>query len=157
MASSNTSSTDRIEREILLNASRARVWRALSDAEEFGNWFGVALKGQTFVPGKQIRGQFTISGCEDKVFDAIIVEIQPERLFSYRWHPYSMDPSIDYSKEERTLVVIELHDAKDGILLKVVESGFDKVPAARRQEAFMKNTGGWEWQLKNIAHYVNQN
>jgi uncharacterized protein YndB with AHSA1/START domain len=153
----STTSTDRIEREILLKASRARVWLALSNAEEFGNWFGVALKGQTFVSGKQIRAQFTIPGCEDKVFDAIIDEIQPERLFSYRWHPYSMDSSIDYSKEERTLVTIELHDAEEGILLKVVESGFDKVPAARRQEAFMKNTGGWEWQLKNIANYVTQN
>jgi uncharacterized protein YndB with AHSA1/START domain len=154
---SQTSSTDRIEREILLKASRSRVWRALSDAEEFGSWFGVALKGKTFVPGQLISGSFTISGHEHMVFEALIVEMQPERLFSYRWHPYNVDPAIDYSKEEKTLVVIELHDAKEGILLKVTESGFDKVPATRRQEAFMRNTGGWEWQLKNIANYVSQN
>jgi uncharacterized protein YndB with AHSA1/START domain len=156
MTNSNTSSTDRIEREILLKASRTRVWRALADAEEFGSWFGVALKGQTFVPGQQVRGPFTIPGCEHLVFEALIVAVQPERLLSYRWHPYSVDTTKDYASEEKTLVKIELHDAKDGILLKVVESGFDKVPAARRQEAFMKNTSGWEWQLKNIAQYVHQ-
>jgi uncharacterized protein YndB with AHSA1/START domain len=149
-----TSSTDRIEKEILLKATRARVWRALSDAEEFGKWFGVALKGQTIAAGQRVRGQITSCGHEHVMFDALIVEMKPERLLSYRWHPYAVDAAIDYAKEETTLVVMELSDAKGGTLLTVVESGFDKVPATRRLEAFRMNSGGWEAQLQNIARYV---
>jgi uncharacterized protein YndB with AHSA1/START domain len=150
-----TSSTDRIEKEILLKAPRARVWRALSNAEEFGSWFGVALNGQTFVAGQRVRGPMN-GGCghENLMFEAFIVEMQPERWFSYRWHPYAVDSAIDYSKEETTLVTMELTDVTGGTLLKVIESGFDKVPAARRAEAMRMNTGGWEAQLKNVAKYV---
>ncbi len=150
-----TSSTDRIEKEILLKAARSRVWRALSSAEEFGSWFGVALKGQTFAAGQLVRGLMN-GGCghENLMFEALIVEMKPERLFSYRWHPYAVDSAIDYSKEETTLVVMELSDVEGGTLLKVVESGFDKVPAARRAEALRMNTGGWEAQLQNVARYV---
>lgn len=149
-----TASTDRIEREILLTASRARVWRALSTAEEFGSWFGVTLTGMQFVPGQGIRGQITIPGYEHVVFYFHIVEMQPENLFSFRWHPHAVDPSIDYSKEETTLVTMELQDADGGTRLKVIESGFDKVPAARRLDAFRMNSVGWESQLRNIARYV---
>lgn len=148
------SSTDRIEREILLKAPRTRVWRALSSAEEFGTWFGAALTGTQFVPGKRVRGPITTRGFEHVFFDAQIVEMKPEQTFSFRWHPYPIDPAIDYSKEEATLVVMELSDVEGGTLLKVVESGFDKVPAARRAEAFRMNSGGWEGQMRNIARHV---
>ncbi|MEO8384626.1 MAG: SRPBCC family protein [Betaproteobacteria bacterium] len=150
-----TLSTDRIEKEILLRAPRDRVWRALSNAEEFGNWFGVDLKGQSFRAGEQVRGRFTGScGHLRVMFAAIIVEITPQRLFSYLWHPYAVDSTIDYSGEEMTLVVMKLAAVDEGTRLTVVESGFDKVPAARRAEALRMNTGGWEAQLQNITDYV---
>jgi uncharacterized protein YndB with AHSA1/START domain len=150
-----TASTDRIEKKILLKATRARVWRALSEAEEFGKWFGVALAGQTFAAGQRVRGQMNANcGHDNVMFEAFIVEMKPERLLSYRWHPYAVDAAIDYSKEETTLVVMELADAEGGTLLKVVESGFDKVAATRRLEAFRMNSRGWEAQLQNVARYV---
>jgi len=149
-----TSSTDRIEKEILLKVTRVWVWWALSVAEEFGKWFGVALNGQAFAAGQRVRGPITHCGHENVMFDALIVEMKPGRLLSYRWHPYAVDAAIDYSKEETTLVVMELSDAEGGTLLKVVESGFDKVPATRRLEAFRMNSGGWEAQLQNVARHV---
>lgn len=153
-----TSSTDRIEKEILLKAPRARVWRALSNAEEFGSWFGVVLKGQTFAAEQRVRGPMNGScGHDNLMFEALIVEMKPERLFSFRWHPCAIDTAIDYSTEETTLVVMELSDVEGGTLLKVVESGFDKVPATRRAEALRMNTGGWEAQLQNVARYVSAN
>lgn len=154
MNTSTTSSTDRIEREILLKAPRARVWRALSNAEEFGGWFGVALKGERFVAGQRVQGPITFPGYEHIIFDVHIVEMKPEQLLSFRWHPYAVDATVDYSKEETTLVVLELKDAESGTLLKVVESGFDKVPPGRRLEAFRMNSGGWEMQLQNVARHV---
>ncbi len=149
-----TSSTDRIEKEMLLKATRARVWRALSDAEEFGSWFGAALKGNVFAPGAQVRGPITIAGFQHIAFDALIVEMEPEQRLAFRWHPYPIDAAVDYSLEERTLVVMTLSDAAGGTLLKVVESGFDKLPAARRAAAFHANSGGWEGQLRNVARHV---
>ena len=147
-------STDRIERQILLSAPRSRVWRALSNAEEFGSWFGVAFKGKTFVPGQHVQGQITYPGYEHVVFDILIERMEPERLLSWRWHPYAVDPKVDYSQETPTLVVFELKDADGGTLLSVVESGFDKVPAARRAEAFRMNSGGWDGQMTNIEKHV---
>ena len=148
------SSTDRIEREVLLKAPRSRVWRALSNAEEFGNWFGVALKGKSFVAGKRVQGKITYPGYEHLDFDVLIERMEPERLFSFRWHPYAADPTVDYSKEPTTLVVFELKEVEGGTLLTVVESGFDKVPLSRRLEAFRMNSGGWDEQMKNIERYV---
>jgi len=147
-------STDRIERQILIKAPRSRVWRALANAEEFGKWFGVTLKGKNFAPGERVQGPITISGYEHVVFDVVIERIEPEKLLSFRWHPYAVDPAIDYSKEELTLVTFELKDAGEGTMLSVVESGFDKVPPARRMEAFRMNSGGWEAQLHNIEQHV---
>ena len=147
-------STDRIERTMLLKASRARVWRALSSAEEFGKWFGVALKGKTFAAGAHVRGQITYPGYEHVVFDVLIERMEPERLLSWRWHPASIDPAVDYSKEARTLVVFELRDAEGGTRLSVVESGFDGLPASRRPDAFRMNSGGWDEQMRNIAKHV---
>ncbi len=149
-----TSSTDRIERQILLKATPARVWRALSNAEEFGTWFGATLSGQHFAPGQKVRGPLTYAGYEHVMFEAQIVEVLAERRLAFRWHPYALDASIDYSQEETTLVVLELKAVEGGVLLTVVESGFDKVPAARRATAFRMNSGGWEAQMKNIARHV---
>jgi uncharacterized protein YndB with AHSA1/START domain len=149
-----TSSTDRIERSVLINAAPSRVWKALTHAEEFGGWFGVALKGKTFLAGQQTQGYITIPGFEHVLFDVLIERIEPETLFSYRWHPYAVDPAVDYSKEPTTLVEFTLKAAGAGTLLTVVESGFDKIPVARRAEALRMNTGGWEGQMANIQKYV---
>jgi uncharacterized protein YndB with AHSA1/START domain len=136
-----TESTDRIEREILLKAPQPRVWRALANAEEFGAWFQVAFEG-------------TAPGYEHLSFNAQIVEIEPERRLSMRWHPYAVDPAVDYSHEPTTLIEFELRAVDGGTLLRVVESGFDKVPAPRRLEAFRMNSAGWAQQLRNIEQYV---
>ncbi len=148
------SSTDRIEKEILLKAPLPKVWRALSNAEEFGNWFGVALKGQAFVAGQSVQGNMTIRGYEHVVFDALVVGMEPQHHFSFRWHPYAVDPAVDYSAEPTTLVVFELTESDTGTLLRVVESGFDQIPVSRRSEAYRMNNGGWEGQLRNIEKYV---
>ncbi|WP_394778700.1 SRPBCC family protein, partial [Undibacterium sp.] len=137
-------STDRIEKEIQLKAPLPKVWKALSNAEEFGNWFGAALQGQSFVAGKSVKGNITIRGFEHIVFDALVVSIEPQHHFSFRWHPYPMDPAVDYAAEPTTLVVFELQESDTGTLLRVVESGFDQLPAARRSEAYRMNNGGWE-------------
>ena len=147
-------STDRIEREILLKAPRSRVWRALSNAEEFGDWFGVALKGKTFAAGNHVQGQITYPGYEHIVFAVLIEQLEQEHLLSFRWHPYAVEPSIDYSNEPTTLVVFELNEAEGGTLLSVVESGFDNIPESRREEAFRMNSGGWDEQMKNIERHV---
>ena len=147
-------STDRIERKILLKASRSRVWRALSNAEEFGSWFDVALKGKTFAAGKRVQGQITYPGYEHVVFDVVIERMEPERLISWRWHPAAVEPSMDYSKEPTTLVEFELKEVEGGTLLSLVESGFDSVPPSRRLEAFRMNSGGWDEQMKNIEKHV---
>ena len=147
-------STDRIERQILLKAPIARVWRALSNAEEFGHWFGVALKEKTFAAGSRVQGQITHPGYEHIIWNVLIEQMVPEKLLSFRWHPYAVDPSVDYSKEPTTLVVFELKDAPGGTLLSVVESDFDKIPMARRAEAFRMNSGGWETQMINIEKHV---
>jgi uncharacterized protein YndB with AHSA1/START domain len=148
------SSTDRIERKVLLRAPRSRVWRALSNAEEFGDWFGVALKGKTFVAGKPVQGQITYPGYEHVVFDVLIETMEPERRLSWRWHPYAVEHGVDYSQEPTTLVVFELNEVEGGTLLTVVESGFDSLPPSRRLEAFRMNSGGWEEQMKNIEKHV---
>src|SRR5687768_16092049 len=137
-------STDRIERQIHIDAPRSRVWRALTDAEEFGGWFGVALKGRSFAAGQRTQGRITIPGYEHVTFDVQVERVEPERLFSFRWHPYAIDPAIDYAKEPTTLVAFELSDVGGGTLVKVTESGFDRIPVERRSEAIRMNTGGWE-------------
>jgi uncharacterized protein YndB with AHSA1/START domain len=147
-------STDRIERQIVINAPRSRVWRALADAGEFGSWFGVALEGQAFVAGQRTQGRITHPGYEHLMFEVQVVRVEPERVLAFRWHPYAVDPGVDYSKEPTTLVVFELADAPGGTLLKLVESGFDAIPAARRAEAFRMNSGGWDAQMQNIARHV---
>jgi len=148
-----TSTTDRIEKKTLLRAPRSRVWRALTDAREFGQWFGVKLEG-AFVPGAHMRGKVTNKGYEHLTMELWVETIDPERLFSYRWHPFAIDPNVDYSKEPTTLVEFTLAEADGGTLLSVVETGFDSVPLARRPKAFEMNTHGWETQMKQIAKYL---
>jgi uncharacterized protein YndB with AHSA1/START domain len=147
-------STDRIERRILLKAPRSRVWRALSNAEEFGGWFGVALEGEVFAAGRHARGHITHPGYEHLVFDVLVERIEPERLLALRWHPAAIDPAVDYSKEPTTLVEFELTEVEGGTMLTLVESGFDKIPPERRLEAFRMNSGGWDEQMKNIEKHV---
>jgi uncharacterized protein YndB with AHSA1/START domain len=150
-----TSQTDRVERQILIRAPRERVWQALSSAEEFGTWFGAKLQGQTFAPGQRVRGPITICNYEHVMFDVIIERMEPPVLLSYRWHPYAVDPAVDYEQEEPTLVTFTLKDAPgQATLLTVVESGFDRVPPQRRMEAFRMNNQGWVAQLDNIARHV---
>ncbi|SRR6266511_5685797 len=148
------SSTDRIERNILLKAPRTRVWRALSNAEEFGDWFGVDLKGKTFAPGKRVQGQVTHPGYEHVVWEVVIERLEPERLLSWHWHPAAVEPSVDYSNEPTTLVVFELKEVEGGTLVSVVESGFDRLPLSRRLDAFRLNGEGWDEQMKRIENHV---
>lgn len=153
-ATATRSSTDRVERSIAIQAPRSRVWRALSDAGEFGRWFGANLEGQRFEAGQTVRGRITISGYEHIMFDAIVERVEPETLMSFRWHPYAVDAARDYSAEERTLVTFTLEGQGDGTLVRVVESGFDKLPPERRLEAFRMNDRGWEAQLKSIKGHA---
>ncbi|HEY7817354.1 MAG TPA: SRPBCC family protein [Vicinamibacteria bacterium] len=146
-------STDRIEKQIVLKARRSRVWKALTDSKEFGTWFRAEIQ-DAFRPGASARGRVLYPGYEHLTFEIEIERMEPERLFSYRWHPYAVDPKVDYSKEPTTLVVFELEEIPEGTLLKVTESGFDRIPVARRDEAYRMNSGGWEEQVKNISRYL---
>jgi uncharacterized protein YndB with AHSA1/START domain len=149
-----TSSTDHIERDILLKAPRSRVWAALADAEAFGTWFGVALKGQRFEPGARAHGHITHPGYEHVIWDVQVERIEPQQLFSFRWHPYAVDPAFDYSSEPTTLVEFELQDSDEGCRLRLLESGFDNIPQARRREAFRMHGSGWSQQMSNIEKYL---
>jgi uncharacterized protein YndB with AHSA1/START domain len=144
---------NRIEKQIELKAPISRVWRALTDYREFGEWFRVRLEGP-FVAGEVSRGQITHPGYEHVKWEAIVQKMEPERLFSFTWHPYSVDPKIDYSKETPTLVEFRLAPTASGTLLVVTESGFENIPADRRDEAFRRNDGGWAQQMKNIESHV---
>lgn len=145
-------STDRIEKTVVLHAPRSRVWRALTDAEEFGTWFRVALDGP-FRQGATLRGQITHPGYEHVTMEVVVERIEPERLFSYRWHPHAVRPD-DYSAEPTTLVEFRLDEVAGGTRLTVVESGFDQLPPGRRDEAFRANEGGWAEQMQNIERHV---
>jgi uncharacterized protein YndB with AHSA1/START domain len=149
-----TESTDRIERQIHLSAPRSKVWQALIQPGEFGQWFGVALQGEAFVEGKHAKGYITHPGYEHLLCDFLVDRIEPERRFGLRWHPYAVDPDKNYDDEPTTLVMFELEDAPGGTLLRVVESGFDAIPVERRAEAFRMNSQGWEQQMENIQRYV---
>ena len=145
-----------IEKRIQLNAPISRVWQALTDHRQFGEWFRVKLE-QPFAPGRTARGQITYPGYEHVTFEAVVQKMEPERFFSYTWHPYAVDPKVDYSTEKPTLVEFNLEEAAGGTLLTVIESGFDKIPANRRAEAFRMNEGGWAAQLENIKKYLEEN
>jgi uncharacterized protein YndB with AHSA1/START domain len=147
--------TDRIEKEIVMKAPRARVWRALTDPAEFGKWFGAVMQ-DAFAPGARARGRITHPGYEHLTLEMTVERMEPERLFSWRWHPYAVDPKQDYSGEPTTLVECELTEVPGGTRLRIVESGFDRIPLARRAEAYRMNEGGWAAQVQNIARYVDE-
>ena len=145
-----------IEKRIELKAPVARVWRAITDYREFGEWFRVALDGP-FEPGKPARGRVLHKGYEHVEWKATVQEMQPERLFSFTWYPYAIDPAVDYSGETPTLVEFRLEPIPEGTLLVITESGFDAVPPHRRSEAFRMNEGGWEAQIRNVERHVAEN
>lgn len=144
---------NRIEKRIELNTSVARVWKALSDYREFGEWFHVYIDGP-FKAGEVSRGHVTYPGYEHLKWEATIKAIDPERYFAFTWHPYAVDPKVDYSTEPPTLVEFMLDPTANGALLTIAESGFDKIPLARAIEAFRMNETGWEIQMKNIENYI---
>lgn len=146
-------STDRIEKEIHLKASPSRVWRALTDAQEFGTWFRMELDS-AFAPGRRLRGRITHPGYEHVSLDLHVERMEPERYFAYRWHPFAIDMKRDYTQEPMTLVEFWLEAAEGGTRLRVTESGFDQLPPERRDEAFRMNEGGWKGQLVNIQRHV---
>ena len=144
---------NRIEKHIDLKASPSRVWKALTDHKEFGQWFGCKLE-EPFVVGKTVRGKLTYPGFEHLQWAVDVKKMEPERLFSFTWHPYPVDVTVDYSKETPTLVEFTLEATSSGTHLVVTESGFEKIPANRRLEAFRMNDEGWIEQLENVAKYV---
>ncbi|HEY2682388.1 MAG TPA: SRPBCC family protein [Steroidobacteraceae bacterium] len=149
-----SSSTDRIERTIVLKASPIRVWRALSNAEEFGNWFGVNLKGKSMRVGDELEGHITHPKYEHLIWRVVIERMEPNRLLAWRWHPAAVNVDVDYSSEPTTLVVFKLEEIDGGTRLTVIESGFDAIPEHRRMDAFRMNSGGWSIQMENIEKHV---
>ena len=143
------SSTDRLEKLVILDAPRSRVWRALTDVTQFNAWFGVELQ-TPFVPGAAVSGKLTFKGYDHLTLQIRIETMEPERHFSFRWHPFAIDPNVDYSAEPTTLVSFTLEDADGGTRLTITESGFDAIPASRRAAAFSSNSAGWDAQAKNI-------
>lgn len=146
-------STDRIEKHFEVGAKRSRVWRALADAEEFGIWFGMKLDGP-FTAGATRYGRLTMPKYDHITVELQIAAIEPEGYFAYRWHPAAIDDSLDYSTEPMTLVEFKLEEVSGGTAVTIIESGFDKLPASRRAEAFRMNEGGWNGQSKKLAAYV---
>lgn len=147
---------NRIEKKIELNAPVSRVWKALTDYREFGEWFRVKLDGP-FVPGEASTGHITYPGYEHLKWEVVVQDMEPEQYFAFTWHPYAVDPKVDYSTETPTLVEFRLEKTASGTLLSLTESGFEDVPSERRLEAFQRNEGGWTQQMKNIQSYVEQN
>ncbi len=145
--------TDRIEQRIVLRVPRADVWHALADAEKFGAWFGAKLEGP-FEQGATIKGKITQEGYKGLPLEMTVDTIEPGRLFSWRWHPYAVDPEIDYSAEPPTRVVCELEEVGTGTRLTLVESGFDAIPATRRAEAYRMHEDGWPEQMKSLERYL---
>jgi uncharacterized protein YndB with AHSA1/START domain len=144
--------TDSIRKEIVLRAAPARVWRALTTAREFGAWFGANMHDE-FAPGATARGSMVFKG-KELTIEFHVDRMEPERLLAFRWHPFAIDPEVDYSQEPLTRVELVLAAAPEGTRLTVTETGFDQLPLARRAKAFEMNSGGWAAQLDNIARHV---
>ena len=150
---STTTSTDRIEKQITLDAPRSRVWRALTEVEQFNSWFGVSLM-TPFAAGAEVSGQIKIRGYEHVTMTIWIETMEPERYFSFRWHPYAIEAGVDYSAEPTTLVSFTLEDAGAGTQLTIVESGFDAIPESRRAKAFAMDSNGWNGQAENLRKFL---
>jgi uncharacterized protein YndB with AHSA1/START domain len=157
-------STDQIEKKIVLRANRSRVWRALTDSNEFGSWFGMKLDGP-FEPGATMRGghrshdgrsedRRAAEAAQGRARRVGNREGRPRAAISFRWHPHAVQPGSDYAKEPMTLVTFTLDEVENGVLLTITESGFDSIPLARRAEAFKANEGGWSKQVELIAKYL---
>ena len=157
-------STDRIEKKIVLRAPLDRVWRAVSDATQFGSWFGAAFDAP-FEEGARATGKIVPTSVDPEVaklqephrgkpFELVVHRIEPPHRISFRWHPYAIEPGVDYSREPMTTIVFELEEVPEGVALTISESGFDRIPLARRAEAFKANEGGWEHQARLIAKYL---
>jgi uncharacterized protein YndB with AHSA1/START domain len=157
-------SNDQIEREVVLRAPLERVWRAISDADEFGLWFGVRFEGP-FVAGTSVTGVITPTTVDEDVARAQaphagksdtwqIVSVEPQRRLAFRWHPYAVESGTDYSQEPTTLVEFTLTETNDGVLLRIVESGFDKIPAERRASALEHNSEGWAAQTELVRKHL---
>jgi len=155
---------DRIEKEVLLKAPLDRVWRAISDADEFGQWFGVRFDGP-FVAGTSVTGIMTPTAVDEQVAEAQqpyageadswhIVAVEPQHRLAFRWHPFGPDDDRDGTEDPTTLVELTLEDTSDGVLLRIVESGFEAIPANRRQSAFEGNSEGWSAQTELIRKYL---
>jgi uncharacterized protein YndB with AHSA1/START domain len=155
---------DRIEKEILLRAPLERVWHAIADADQFGTWFGVAFDGP-FVAGARLTGRITPTRVdpevaelqrphEGKAFEFTVDRIEPMRRISFRWHPFAVEPGVDYTNEPTTLIEFTLEEVPDGVLLTITESGFDNIPLERRAKAFAANDGGWTKQTQLIEKYL---
>ena len=147
-----TASTDRIIKTTVLRAPQTRVWNALSDAKQFAKWFGITLN-EPFTVGRTVTGQLTMRG-QTFAIEFSIDRMDPEERFAYRWHPYAIDPKVDYSSEPMTVVEFQLKTVPEGTELTVIESGFDRIPEHRRDEAYRMNTGGWGSQVENLRRYV---
>jgi uncharacterized protein YndB with AHSA1/START domain len=148
--------SDSIEKRAELNAPVSMVWRALTDHREFGEWFGVKIQ-QPFEPGKEAIGQITHPGYEHLTWRVVVQRMDPERLFSFTWHPYAIDPEVDFSGEAPTTVEFRLEAIGDRTALILTESGFDEILASRREEAFRMNEEGWTQQMQNIERHLESN
>jgi uncharacterized protein YndB with AHSA1/START domain len=155
---------DRIEKQAVLKAPVARAWNAVSDATEFGKWFGVAFNGP-FVEGKKLNGRIVPTTVDPQVakmqkpyegmpFEFVVDRIEPQRRISFKWHPFAIEKGVDYSKEPMTLIVFDLKEVPGGTRLTITESGFDRIPVERRAKAFAANEGGWEKQMELVAKYL---
>ena len=149
------SETSRIEKSVLIQAPRARVWKALTDLAEFSKWFGVSAEGE-FSPGARLKMTVTIKEYAGIVFFLTVEKLRPMEFFSWRWHPGAPDPGVDYSMEPTTLVEFRLRDEAGGTRVTVVESGFEAIPLARRTKVLQENTGGWEYQMTSLEKYVRE-
>ncbi|MEY4581561.1 MAG: hypothetical protein RL701_6264 [Pseudomonadota bacterium] len=155
MTKNDDQTSDRIEKQIVLKAPIARVFRALTDPTEFGAWFGVRFHSGSFEPGSTLLGKITEPpGYEHLEWTAVVDRVEPPRFMSYRWRPYAIDPGVDYSNEPMTLVSFELSEVPEGTHLRITESGFDGIPSARRAEAFRSNSRGWEIQASHLEKYL---
>ena len=146
-------SSDRIEKRVTLDAPRSRVWRALTDVAQFNTWFGVLLTAP-FAPGAEVSGRINVPNYDHLTVTIWIEMLEPERFFSFRWHPHAVEVGVDYSSEPTTLVSFTLEDAGSGTLLTIVESGFDRIPESRRANAFTMNSEGWSAQAENLRKFL---
>jgi uncharacterized protein YndB with AHSA1/START domain len=150
-----TSDTSKIEKIILIRAPRSRVWRAITNAQEFSKWFGVEMAG-TFAPGARLQMTTTHEEHKGIIFYVTVEQMEPEHTFSWRWHPGIPEPDVDYSTEPMTLVAFRLEEVENGTKVTLIESGFDRLSLARRAKAYEGNSQGWDMQMKSLERYVRE-